>query len=156
MVASLGPLEKHKSHDKPPANLRGIFAGCGTLLNHPSMAPHVVRLAGKSDPNELTLVYLGTASYDLPEKRRKQTSWYTDNGAAVIALDVVSKAPSTSYMQSCIDEADVILVSGGNTSFAVRRWKRLGLDVMIREACLGERRVVMAGGSAGAIWCVCV
>ena len=101
---------------------------------------------------EVTLVYLGTASYDLPEKRIKQTSWYSDNGAKVISLDVVSHAPSTSHMQSRMDEADVILVSGGNTSFAMRRWKRLGLDVMMREACLGERRVVMAGGSAGAIW----
>ena len=153
MVASINALKKkNKSPKPPPNNLRGIFAGCGTLLNHPAMAPHVLRLTGKSDPREVTLVYLGTASYDLPEKRIKQTSWYSDNGVTVISLDVVSHAPSTSHMQSCMDEADVILVSGGNTSFAMRRWKRLGLDVMMREACLGESRVVMAGGSAGAIW----
>jgi dipeptidase E len=55
-------------------------------------------------------------------------------------------------MSECIDSADIILVSGGNTSFAIRRWKRLGMDRMIEEACLGPRKVVMAGGSAGAIW----
>lgn len=70
----------------------------------------------------------------------------------MIALDVVLKAPPTAYMQECMERADIILVSGGNTSFAMRRWKRLGLDTMIKEACLGPRRVVMAGGSAGAIW----
>lgn len=105
---------------------------------------------------DVTLVYLGTASYDLPEKCENQTSWYSKNGATVIALDVVLKAPPTAYMQECMERADIILVSGGNTSFAMRRWKRLGLDVMMKEACLGPRRVVMAGGSAGAIWYVFV
>jgi dipeptidase E len=137
--------------NKPPTHLRGIFAGCGTLLNHPDMAPHVIKLTGKPI-RDVTLVYLGTASYDLPEKRENQTSWYSENGCTVIALDVVLKAPPTAWMQECIERADIILVSGGNTSFAMRRWKRLGLDVMMREACLGPRRVVMAGGSAGAIW----
>eukprot|EP00804_Cyclotella_cryptica_P004500 CCRYP_017637-RA/>CCRYP_017637-RA protein AED:0.09 eAED:0.09 QI:248/1/1/1/0.75/0.6/5/471/377 len=135
---------------KLPTKLRGIFGGCGSLLNHPLMAPHVIALTGKPI-RDVTLVYLGTASYDLPEKCQSQTSWYSENGCTVISLDVVLKAPSTVYMEECIDKADIILVSGGNTSFAMRRWKRLGLDVMMRKACLGPRRVVMAGGSAGAI-----
>ena len=141
--------------NKPPTDLRGIFAGCGSLLNHPEMAPHVIQLTGKP-VQDVTLVYLGTASYDLPEKCENQTSWYSEHGATVIALDVVLKAPPTAYMQECMERADIILVSGGNTSFAMRRWKRLGLDFMIKEACLGPRRVVMAGGSAGAIWYVFV
>eukprot|EP01082_Thalassiosira_pseudonana_P007235 g6586.t1 g6586 contig23:811509-812809(+) len=135
---------------KPPSNLRGAFAGCGTLLNHPDMGPHVLKLTGK-DPKDVTLVYLGTASYDLPEKRINQTSWYSEQGCKVIALDCVTVAPTTAHMSECIDSADIILVSGGNTSFAIRRWKRLGMDRMIEEACLGPRKVVMAGGSAGAI-----
>ncbi len=99
-------------------------------------------------------MYLGTPSYDIPEKRAAQTSWYSENGCNVISLDVVMNAPPTAYMKECIEKADIILVSGGNTSFAMRRWRRLGLDTMMRDACLGPRRVVMAGGSAGAIWCV--
>ena len=140
-------FQKHKT----PTHLRGIFAGCGTLLNHPEMAPQVIKLTNKPI-RDVTLVYLGTASYDLPDKLEKQTSWYSENGCTVIALDVVQKAPPTAYMQECIERADIILVSGGNTSFAMRRWKRLGLDKMMQDACLGPRRVVMAGGSAGAIW----
>ena len=137
---------------RPPTNLRGIFAGCGSLLNDPQMGPHVLKLTGKSNPKDVTLLYLGTASYDLLDKRINQTSWYSDQGCTVIALDVVSNAPETAYMKKCFESADVVLVSGGNTSFAIRRWKRLGLDKMMKEACLGPRRVVMAGGSAGAIW----
>ncbi len=149
---------KKKQPPQPPANLRGVFAGCGTLLNRPDMAPHVLRLAGRRgkagdcDPSSVTLLYLGTPSYDLPAKREAQTSWYADAGCTVLSLDVVNESPPTSKMAEMIDAADVILVSGGNTHFAMRRWKHLGLDVMIREACLGPRKVVMAGGSAGAIW----
>ena len=143
---------KHGLHCPKAANLRGIFAGCGSLLNDPQMGPHVLRLTGKSDPSDITLVYLGTASYDLIDKRENQTSWYYEQGCNVIALDVVLNAPETAYMKECIENADIILVSGGNTSFAMRRWKRLGLDEMMRTACLGPRRTVMAGGSAGAIW----
>ncbi len=137
---------------QPPTNLRGIFAGCGTLLNRTDMVPHVLGLTGKSNPHDVTLVYLGTPSYDLPEKRIAQTSHYVELGCTVLSLDVVTVAPPTSRMREIIDVADVILVSGGNTHFAMGRWSRLGLDSMMREACLGPRRVVMAGGSAGAIW----
>ncbi len=136
----------------PPTDLRGIFAGCGTLLNRPDMAHHVLGLTDKSDPSDVTVLYLGTPSYDLVEKRMSQTSHYHELGCTVLHLDVVSSAPPTSIMSDMVESADVILVSGGNTNFAVRRWKRLGLDVMIRNACLGSRRAVMAGGSAGAIW----
>lgn len=116
------------------------------------MAPHVLQLTGKgSAPQDVTLVYLGTPSYDLPDKCLAQTSHYTTLGCTVISLNVATEAPTTDRMQEVIDMADILLVSGGNTSFAMRRWKHLGLDCMIREACLGERRVVMAGGSAGAI-----
>lgn len=43
----------------------------------------------------------------------------------------------------------MIQVSGGNTLFAVRRWRNLGLDKLLHEAM--ARGCVLAGGSAGAI-----
>eukprot|EP01047_Picozoa_sp_COSAG01_P078742 COSAG01_NODE_14668_length_1423_cov_2.196375_2_plen_109_part_00 len=52
-------------------------------------------------------------------------------------------------MRDLFDAADIIAVSGGNTLFGVNRWKRLGVDTMLREA--SERGAVMVGGSAGAI-----
>lgn len=117
------------------------------------MAPHVLALTGKeSNPDTVTLVYLGTPSYDIPAKCVAQTSHYVELGCTVTSLNVVLESPTSDYMQCVIDSADIILVSGGNTSFAMRRWKHLGLDTIIKNACLGERKVVMAGGSAGAIW----
>jgi hypothetical protein len=52
-------------------------------------------------------------------------------------------------MRDLFSAADIIAVSGGNTLFGVNRWKRLGVDTMLREA--SERGAVMVGGSAGAI-----
>ena len=145
-----------RGYYRPPDKIHGCFAGSGTLLNDPAMGPHVIKLTGKSDPRDVTVVYLGTPSYDLVDKRENQTSWYTEQGCTVIALDVVLNAPETSYMKDCMKKADIIIVSGGNTYYAMRRWKHIGLDKMLKEACLGPRRAVMAGGSAGAIWWVTI
>ena len=48
-----------------------------------------------------------------------------------------------------IDNSDIILVSGGNTLYAVDRWVYLGLDELLKGAAYQGK--VMAGGSAGAI-----
>jgi dipeptidase E len=53
-------------------------------------------------------------------------------------------------MESALGGADVVVVSGGNTLFAVDRWKQTGLDKHILRAV--ERGVVFAGGSAGLMW----
>ena len=45
--------------------------------------------------------------------------------------------------------ADVILVSGGNTLYAMDLWKAVGLVSLLQEAM--ERGAVLTGGSAGAI-----
>jgi peptidase E len=52
-------------------------------------------------------------------------------------------------MHSKIENAHVILVSGGNTLYATDRWTALGLRDIFRTAM--ERGTVMTGGSAGAI-----
>ncbi len=57
--------------------------------------------------------------------------------------------PSAEEMHSKIENAHVILVSGGNTLYATDRWTALGLRDIFRSAM--ERGTVMTGGSAGAI-----
>merc|ERR1712079_867195 len=46
-------------------------------------------------------------------------------------------------------EADIILVSGGNTLFTIDRWQNLGLTKAFQTA--RDRGCVLCGGSAGAI-----
>jgi dipeptidase E len=57
--------------------------------------------------------------------------------------------PSPGAVEALLARADIVLVSGGNTLFAVDRWKRFGLDDELRKAA--ARGCVLTGGSAGAI-----
>ena len=70
-------------------------------------------------------------------------------GCHVKSLNVANIAPIMSEMKKAVETADVLLVSGGNTLYAVERWRYLGLDILMKTAAY--RGAVMAGGSAGAI-----
>jgi dipeptidase E len=70
-------------------------------------------------------------------------------GVQVRSLDVANKSLSLEAMTEAVDECDIILVSGGNTLYAVDRWEYLGLDNLLKDAALNGK--VITGGSAGAI-----
>jgi dipeptidase E len=56
---------------------------------------------------------------------------------------------SKNELKASIEAADIIAVSGGNTLFAVSRWRRLGIDGLLRDAW--KNGTIVCGGSAGAI-----
>jgi len=95
------------------------------------------------------VLYLGTATYDLPGPRDRQVGRFAELGCTIRVLDVANTTPSATVIRDSFEGANVILVSGGNTLFAVDRWKRLGMHDLFREAL--DRGTVLAGGSAGAI-----
>lgn len=64
-------------------------------------------------------------------------------------VNVALSDVSPGKLKGAVDKADIILVSGGNTLYAVDRWKMHGLDTLFRDAM--ERGAVLTGGSAGAI-----
>uniref|UniRef100_A0A6U3U521 Uncharacterized protein n=2 Tax=Ditylum brightwellii TaxID=49249 RepID=A0A6U3U521_9STRA len=139
----------HQRSCVPSNNFKGLFVGSGSDgLGQPCFADAIIDLTGKV-AKAITVLYLGTATYDRPENRLKQTSLLSERGCRIISLDVTSKSPSIIQMINVIEDADVILASGGNTLFACDRWKRLGLDKLLRDAML--RGTVLTGGSAGAI-----
>ena len=55
----------------------------------------------------------------------------------------------TEYARHVLERADIIVVGGGNTLYAIDRWKELHVDKLLRDAM--DRGVVLTGGSAGAI-----
>jgi len=98
------------------------------------------------------VLYVGTATYNLKVCREQQTRCFVDQGFTVDSLD---KAMNDSEQDravcvSKIETANVIVVGGGNTLFAVDRWKHLGLVPHFRKAM--ERNCVLTGGSDGAIF----
>lgn len=128
--------------------IRGLFMGSGGGLAEPGMAELVIELTGR-DADGLELLYLGTATYDRAEPRRRQTVRFAALGCSVRSLDVATRDVSAEALEEAVGRADIVLVSGGNTLFAVDRWVSLGLDAVLRLAL--DRGLVACGGSAGAI-----
>ena len=119
-------------------------------MSNPFVARAVIDLTERSSPRDVSLLYIGTASYDIAKFKKNQTAAFVDLGCDVTSLDVANQRPNhQDEMEEAVDNADIILVSGGNTLYALDRWRYLGLDEMLRTAA--ERGTVMAGGSAGAI-----
>jgi dipeptidase E len=111
----------------------------------------------------INVLYLGTATYDLPQFGSRQTQCFVDRGCQVESLQLVdtaeivveagTQAPTLAltpkHIQETIDKADVIVVGGGNTLFAMDRWQTLGILPHLRQAM--HRGAILTGGSAGAI-----
>lgn len=53
-------------------------------------------------------------------------------------------------MEAALSNKDVIIISGGNSLFAVDRLKKLGVQPMIENA-VKKYNTILSGGSAGAL-----
>ena len=144
---AIAPCPPFRVPYTPNPSLKGIFAGTASKTMS-IVGPAAIALTGRP-PRELSLLYIGTASYDISDSRDKQTSEFVRMGVTVKSLDVANQFVHRHELVEAVNEADIILVSGGNTLYAVDRWERLGLSDLLREAAL--RGTVIAGGSAGAI-----
>ena len=140
----------------PHPNLTGLLVGSGSDgMNEKQVADIVLNLVASSrtdgaENDTVHVLYLGTPTYDLDGPRERQTAQLRKNDKCQIhSLNVVDEKYSTEQMQQLFEQANVIIVSGGNTLFAVDRWKTLGIDVLLKQAM--ERGAVLTGGSAGAI-----
>ena len=107
----------------------------------------IIELSGKRSPHAL---FIPTASSDSVEY------WETFDRAYRVAygcdtdvLYLLGATPDPSEVARKIEGADIIYVGGGNTLKMMRRWRRLGVDSLLREA--HKRGSVLCGVSAGAI-----
>ncbi len=70
-------------------------------------------------------------------------------GCDTDVLYLLGATPDPAETARKIGGADIIYVGGGNTLKMMRRWRRLGVDALLREA--HARGAVLCGVSAGAI-----
>ena len=70
-------------------------------------------------------------------------------GCQTTVLKIIESKPTVDQIAAQIAAADLIYVSGGNTFRAMKRWRSLGVDKMLRQAY--DSGVVMSGVSAGSI-----
>ena len=117
-----------------------------TLATRP-IDVEIIALSGGSRPNTL---FIPTASSDSVEYWEGFDGAYRENyGCDTDVLYLLSVAPSREAIAEKIERADIIYVGGGNTLKMMRRWRRLGVDDLIRSAY--ARGAVLCGVSAGAI-----
>jgi len=143
----------------PPSNLCGVFVGSGSDgMSDPRIAQLILQMAASNQQKQkqnhiLTVLYLGTATYDLDCFFQRQTQWFANHKncrVTSLALADPKNIPSPQIIETRVKEADILVVGGGNTLFAVDRWKLTpGLIPLLRQAM--QRGAVLTGGSAGAI-----
>lgn len=155
-----------------PSHIRFVLAGSGGFFNVPYGAEMLLEQAklhvssGESSsstasPRVFHVAYIGTASYDLPQDAERQVSGLAQLGCRITPIEVADPGKeclSSEEEKFLVEKADIILVSGGNTLYAIRRWEATGVARTLRYLIDPEkgpcRKVVLAGGSAGSIcWC---
>ena len=140
--------EKQIKTNVVKATRKFVMAGRGRVIQVPNVRNEILRLTGKPQPK---VVYLGTATYESEQGFEMQAKDFVSVGCEVQHLKLTDSAtiPAKAELKQIFDTADIIAVSGGNTLFAVKRWKALGVHKLLRAAM--DRGAVMCGGSAGAI-----
>ena len=131
-----------------PTHRKIVAIGGGQAADKPWIRDTIVAMSGKATPRVL---YIGTPGFDLLSGYERQAAGFATLGfpTSMLNLTDLTKVPSAEDRAASIGSADIIVVSGGNTLFAVTRWRRLGVDKLLRKAM--ERGAVLCGGSAGAI-----
>ncbi len=107
----------------------------------------VVTLTAKPRPRAL---FIPTASYDsLDYWTAFQTIYGEELGCETSVIYLLDNHPPMKQIEEMILSSDLIYVGGGNTLKMMRRWRKLGVDQMLKEAY--ARDIVLSGVSAGAI-----
>ena len=130
--------------------VRGCFVGSGSEgLQQPEIVSKIIELTKKADPAEIKVAYVGTATYDLETPKTNQTGKLAEAGCIITSVMLSRDNNDDAAMSTAVNEADVVIISGGNTLYAMDMWKHTKLDVLLKAAA--DRGCVLAGGSAGAI-----
>lgn len=139
-----------------------VCTGKGSAMALPRVIQKVQALAQTMTPKVL---YLGTPSYDREDIFNIQTKGFQNANCPIFKLDLseipsecmidtnktIPSYPTMEEMQEQVDDSDVIMVSGGNTLYAMNRWESLGMDSILKNAAAKDNGPVFCGGSAGAI-----
>ncbi len=117
-----------------------------TLATEP-LDREIIRLTGKSRPHALLVPTASSDDADYwPVFDRAYGAHY---GCTTDVLYLLGSTPDPRLIADKIDRADIVYVGGGNTLMMMRRWRRLGVDTLLRAAF--DRGAVLCGVSAGAI-----
>jgi dipeptidase E len=140
-----------------------VVAGSGSAaFNDESVADIVIRQANKirtlhptrfggEQQKPITVSYVGICTYDSLIARERQVGKLEQKGCKILDINVTwpKLTRPLAELRADILSSDVVLFSGGNTLYAMRRFVQMGLDKVFAEAA--ELGIILAGGSAGSI-----
>lgn len=122
-----------------------VAIGGGSPL--PRIDAEIIRLTNKKRPHALLIP---TATYDRPEVCDAFESRFGDGlDCQTDVLLLLKNPPSLKVIREKILASDIVYVSGGNSLKMMRRWRKLGVDKVLKQAYQKEK--VLCGASAGAI-----
>ena len=123
-----------------------VTIGGGGAKETAHIDKEIVRLSGKKHPK---LLFIPTASSDDERYVEYIQKIYGDLGAKVALLLLLKKKYTHKELTELILSADIVYVGGGNTLMMMRKWRRLGIDKLLKKAW--QKGTVMCGLSAGSI-----
>lgn len=107
----------------------------------------IIRLTGKKHPK---ILFIPTASYDSSTYCEKFEKFYGAKMKCYVdMLKLYKEKLSAAEIKNKIFNADIIYVGGGNTLRMMKFWRKLGVDVLLKNAW--QKGKVMCGVSAGSI-----
>lgn len=134
-------------HSPPPGPIVAIGGGDLRTLATEPIDRAIIHLSGRTSPNVL---FVPTASSDSAEYWQAfDRAYRTVYGSRTDVLYLLGSPPSPEQVAAKVRWADVVYVGGGNTLKMMRRWRRLGVDGLLRAAHAAG--TVLCGTSAGAI-----
>lgn len=97
----------------------------------------------------INLLLLSTAAYDDTGYIRRVKRYFKKLNVSVETINLTKFSYTEFELQEMFNRADILYLSGGNTLYALDKWKQYGIDSLIIDAY--KRNVHMIGISAGAI-----
>lgn len=126
-----------------------IAIGGGLLenLETKEIDEEIIRLTKKKNPVAL---FIPPQSRDIKKYWNIfQKVYGNELGCKTVFLDLNGHTPSEEGIKDKILSADLIYVGGGNSLQMMRRWRKLGVDKLLKQAY--EKGIVLSGISAGAL-----
>lgn len=123
-----------------------ITIGGGSLKGNLHINKEIVKLTGKKKPK---LLFIPTASSDEAKYVEVIEKSFKALGCSVKNLLLLSQKYSKKELSDLVLSVDIVYVGGGNTLMMMRKWRRLGVDKLLKKAW--QEGAVMCGSSAGSI-----
>jgi len=121
----------------------------GESLNKERVSKIDLRILELSNKKNPAVLFIPTASRDDAGYVEKFTNYFQCIGSKVDVLLLYKEKLTLHQMQEKIDRADIVYVGGGNTLRMMNVWRKLGVDLLLKQAW--QQGKVLCGTSAGSI-----